>query len=697
MTMIDVKNWRLPVDINSMLNSYSDIFFIRGKISGVLLFIVGLINYNTALSGLFSILVAYAFAHFIGFSKEYLKSGFYSYNPLLSGLAIGYLYEINILTLSIITLASILSFLLTVFLANVFYHYLGLQVLSIPFVIISSLVYLASARLSNLYVNGLYSSYIYDDFYFAPEFINAFFKSMGSIIFMPNVITGALISGLIFFKSRLILVLAIVGFLLGCGINSLFNGSWEQSLNNMNNFNYILIAISIGCVFNIPSPKSLVLAGIAVALSTLLINAVNVFWAQYGIPVFTLPFTLITLSFVYVLGVVGYPLRPIVFRSSPEETLDHYLTAKDRFADTYITLALPFSGAWSVWQGFDGQWTHQGFWRYAYDFVITDDENNTYKNQGSRLDDYYAFGQVVLSPVRGRVIKVVSHLMDNPIGAVDTINNWGNLIIIHDERGYFVEMSHFAKESITVYEGQWVEPGAHLGLCGNSGYSPQPHIHLQVQASAFMGSETLPFTFVHYCEENEYFAHGLPNEMTKVSSVLPTAFHEQITTFILDETLTYNVYKEEAKIDEVTFVIKMAPDSTFYFSRGDAKLFFGKYAGTFLIYHLEGDDPYLKCLYLALPSVPLTYQNRLSWKDNISNITYLGHIRGGVSAFLNAFIPSKISTKATYRFISETEISGCVINRFFKLEMDTYIELDAYLKFKSVKVGDIELKRQSNY
>ncbi|WP_299007120.1 urea transporter [uncultured Shewanella sp.] len=696
MTMIDVRKWRLPTHINSILSSYSDVFFIQGKISGALLFIVGLINYNTALSGLFSIIIAYAFAHFIGFSKEYLKSGFYTYNPLLSGLAIGYLYEINILTLSIIALASVLSFLLTVFLSNIFHHFLGLQVLSIPFVIISSLVYLASGRLSNLYVNSLYTNTLYNDFSFFPHFINAFFKSMGSIVFMPNVISGALISGLIFFKSRLILVIAISGFILGCGINSLFNGSWEQSLNNMNNFNYILIAISIGCVFNIPSPKSLILAGIGVALSTLLINAVNVFWAQYGIPVFTLPFTLITLSFVYVLGVVGYPLRPTVFRSSPEETLDHYLTAKDRFANTFITLALPFSGSWTVWQGFNGQWTHQGFWRYAYDFVITDDSNNTYKNEGTRLEDYYAFGQAVLSPVRGRVIKVVSYLMDNPIGTVDTINNWGNLVIIYDERGYFVEISHFAKESIVVYEGQWVEPGAHLGLCGNSGYSPQPHIHLQVQATAFMGSETLPFTFVHYCENNKYFSHGLPNEMVRVNSLLPTAFHEQLTTFILDETLNYYVYKDGKKIDEITFVVRMAPDSTFYFSRGDAKLFFGKYAGTFFIYHLEGSDPYLKCLYLALPSVPLAYKKGLHWKDTISNMTYLGYFNGGVSAFLNAFISSKISTIAEYKFISERQISGCINNSFFKSKMDTNIELDSYLKFKNVRVNNIELKRQSN-
>ncbi|MCL1125346.1 urea transporter [Shewanella surugensis] len=697
MITIDIKKWRLPAYMDSMLNSYSDVFFIRGKASGILLFIVGLINYNTALSGLFSIIVAYAFAYFIGFNKEYLKSGFYTYNPLLSGLAIGYLFEINILTLSIIAMASILSFLLTVFLANIFYHYLGLQVLSIPFVIISSLVYLASARLSNLYVKGLYTSTIYNDFVFLPGFVNAFFKSMGSIVFMPNVITGVLISGLILFKSRLVLMLAILGFLLGCGINSLFNGSWEQSLNNMNNFNYILIAIAIGCVFNIPSPKSLILAAIGVALSTLLINAVNVFWAQYGIPVFTLPFTLITLSFVYVLGVVGYPLRPTVFRSSPEETLDHYLTAKDRFANTFITLSLPFSGVWSVWQGFNGQWTHQGFWRYAYDFVITDEANNTYKNKGTRLEDYYAFGQPVLSPVRGRVIKVVTHLMDNPIGAVDTINNWGNLIIIHDERGYFVEISHFAKESIIVFEGQWVEPGAHLGSCGNSGYSPQPHIHLQVQATAFMGSETLPFTFVHYRKEDQYHAHGLPDESALVSSVLPTAFHEQLTTFILDETLTYSVYKDGEKIDEVTFVVRMAPDSTFYFSRGDAKLYFGKYAGTFFIYHLEGNDPYLKCIYLALPSVPLTYQRKLCWSDNISNMTFLGYFNGGLSAFLNAFSPSKISTKAHYKFVSETQIEGCVYNDFFKIKNTTKIELDAYLKFKSVKVDNIELKRQSNY
>ena len=305
----------LPPYIAAILNSYSEVFFIQGKLSGLILLAIGLINYNTALAGLFSVAVAYTFAYFIGFNKSYLNSGYYTYNPLLAGFAIGYIFQLSWLTLGIIAIASVLAFVLTVFLSNIFYLYLRLQILSIPFVIVSSLVYLAGSRFTNIYVSGLYSQPLYQDFVFLPDAVNAFFKAMGTIMFMPNVLSGILITVMMLAKSRILVVLAVAGFALGTSINALFSGTLAQSLADMSNFNYILIAIAIGGVFNVPSPKSFGIAAIAVATSTLLINAVNVFWSQFGIPVFTLPFTLITLSFIYMLSLVDYQQRPLIFKS----------------------------------------------------------------------------------------------------------------------------------------------------------------------------------------------------------------------------------------------------------------------------------------------------------------------------------------------------------------------------------------------
>jgi murein DD-endopeptidase MepM/ murein hydrolase activator NlpD len=46
---------------------------------------------------------------------------------------------------------------------------------------------------------------------------------------------------------------------------------------------------------------------------------------------------------------------------------------------------------------------------------------------------------------------------------------------------------------VVVVPGAWVQPGDLLGHCGNSGRSPQPHIHLHVQTSDEPGSPTAAF------------------------------------------------------------------------------------------------------------------------------------------------------------------------------------------------------------
>jgi len=185
----------------------------------------------------------------------------------------------------------------------------------------------------------------------------------------------------------------------------------------------------------------------------------------------------------------------------------------------------------------------------------------------------------------------------------------------------------------------------------------------------------------------------LPAENQLVATAWPTPLHDQLTTFILDETLHYKVYRGGEEETQIQLTVKMADDGTFYFCRGDAKLYFGKYAGSFFIYHLDGNDPYLKLLYRALSSMPLHNRIQLTWNDSISNIAMLGYLKGTIAAFLNAFIPTKISTQAQYQFISETVVTGTISNDFFDIQLETQIELDPYLKFKRITIGDIELLR----
>jgi len=683
----DVKNLS-----HSLFNSYSDIFFIKGVLSGVIILAITLLNYNAGISGILSIIAAYLVARLLGYQAVFLSTGYFTYNALLVGLAIGYMFEISVLSLLMIIIAGSLTMIITIVTAQTFYQLFGLQILSIPFIIVSIMVYLSAASFTNLYVAGLYSQSFALNLGIFPFWFSGYLKALGAIIFMPNEITGLLIAGLLLLNSRILFVLSLSGFLLGIVVYGLFTGSIETASQDVSGFNYILIAMALGGVFNIPSLKSYALAFIGVSFATLIASAGHVFLSQYGLPVFTLPFTIVTLSFIYALNLLQYPLRTQVHKGSPEENLEHFLSTQNRFVSNPAAISLPFKGRWHCWQGFDGDWTHKGLYQYAYDFVIHDSEHKTYLNEGQQLDDYYCFGKEVLSPVRGRVVKVIHFLPDNAIGSIDTINNWGNEIVIEDSRGYIVKLAHFANQSIYVMEGQWLDVGTVLGLCGNSGNSPQPHIHIQLQVDYSLAAATVPFIFVNYEQDGIFSASGLPQVHHNITHCQFDLYYDQVTNFILDEEFLFDVYHKDKLVDTLELKVKMSELSCYYFeSNNKGRLYFGKQYGNFYFYSCEGNDPYLKKLYLALSTLPLSYVQQSKWQDNINNSLVMKKWQANTAGFLNSFYTHWVSTHADYYFMDATTIKGRICNQFFGIELITCIHLDPVTRFKEIQVGDCRL------
>ena len=298
-----------------------------------------------------------------------------------------------------------------------------------------------------------------------------------------------MVAVLLLCNSRIQFLLAVSSYILGTTIRGVLTGTFVYVYFDPAALNYILVALAIGGFYLLPSPRNYILAALGVALAAVLEEAVSVFWAAVWLPVHALPYNLVTLLLLYLLGLSGYGWLVRYPQSSPEKTLDYELTARLRYQGKERTIALPFSGNWVVWQGFDGKWTHQGLWRYAYDFVIQDEWGQTFHGNGLQLTDYYAWKKPVLSPIQGWVTWVGRDLPDGIIGSVDSDNNWGNYVVLYDERGFYVEISHFAQNSIVVNPGDRIERGTLIGRCGNSGYSPQPHIHIQVQLIPQLGRQ----------------------------------------------------------------------------------------------------------------------------------------------------------------------------------------------------------------
>jgi len=671
--------------VSSIIGSYAGIFFADKLFIGILLLGLSFINPNIGIAGFLCVLSSYLFARFLGMKEQFLLSGFYTYNPLLVGLSIGYLFKFSMLTVFLVFIAGIITFLITLSLATVFYQYFRLPILSLPFVIVSCIVYLASSQYSNLFVNGFYpQTTAFGWINQLPLWFVGFTKSVGAIIFLPNVISGIVILLAILFVSRILFFLALTGYIAGSLTVAAFTGSIVQAFSNVNSFNFVLIAMALGGVFLIPNIKSYAISMVAVVSSSVFLYAIEKIWYQYGVPVFTLPFNLISMMFLYTLGVLNFPLITKYYRGTPEKTMDYYLTYLSRFSGTLRTLTLPFFGEWSVWQGVDGKWTHKGAWKYAIDFVITDKDGKTYSENEEIIDNYYCYRKPVSSPIRGRVIKIVNNIDDNPIGMVNKDNNWGNLILIYDERGFYVLLCHLLKGSIKVEEGEWVERGKVLGLCGNSGYSPQPHVHVHVQLDNTIGAPTVPFSFVQYTDdEGNYHSNSIPEENQKLTPLLTDINLDFKMSFLLDDCIEFELVKNNSEPKKVNLTVKMDSNGEFYFEGKNSKLYFSKWEGTFYTNRIEGKyDAALKALFLALPRMPLNNKFGVKWEDYLPVHLVFKGIGRDLALLRNYFFSSSSGVKGIYKFNSEDGVEGFLSLNSTK----TYVKLHDVKGFSEVVV-----------
>ncbi|CAK0769886.1 putative urea transporter [uncultured Gammaproteobacteria bacterium] len=683
---------------DAILCSYSEIFFLRGRRVGAVVLAITFLNPNAAIAGLVAVIAAYAFARFIAIDRSFLASGFYTYNALLVGLAIGYLFQLTALTLVFVVAAGVLAFVATLTLHSLFTIYLKLPVFGTPFTLVTWATYLAAARFPNLYVSGLYHRPHSGLELYLPLPIAGFLKSMGTILFLPDVLPGLLFTLVLGAASRILVLLGIAGYYAGTVFVALLAGSFDAAFRDVSHFNFILIAMALGGVFLVPSRWSYAVALIGVLVSAIVLEAFKTFWSGFGVSGFVLPlntptYILTTMLFLYVLGATGFPRMARFIRATPEETLDYYLSDVRRYRGAAVGLTLPFSGRWVVWQGCDGRWTHQGAQRHAYDFVIRDADGRTHAGEGKALAEYHAFNKPVLSPARGRVLKVEKTLPDNPIGQVDTAHRWGNLVIIQDVWGNFICLAHFAQGSIRVAEGDWVECGTLLGRCGNSGYSPQPHIHIQVQINDRVGAATLPFGFVSYLSGGTYRANEPPAEGADVEPCFPDKEQEACVTFLLDDRHCYEAFRAGRKVGDLNFVVCSAADGSVYFDSGRGKLFIGAQQGTFYFYSLTGDDPYLRAMFQALPRLPLAVRDGLCWSDHLPMGVLFSGVVKEMLLLVASVAPSVANIRVDLRRIGRREIRGEVSYPLLRLRRSVAVELEDALGFKTIRVDDLELRR----
>ena len=91
------------------------------------------------------------------------------------------------------------------------------------------------------------------------------------------------------------------------------------------------------------------------------------------------------------------------------------------------------------------------------------------------------FGKEVIAPCDAKVAKVITGVQDNIPGRLNPVQPTGNTVILETKNKEFIVLAHFKFNSIVVKEGQEIMQGEVLGLCGNSGNSSEPHLHVSLQ------------------------------------------------------------------------------------------------------------------------------------------------------------------------------------------------------------------------
>lgn len=129
--------------------------------------------------------------------------------------------------------------------------------------------------------------------------------------------------------------------------------------------------------------------------------------------------------------------------------------------DETYTYTLPYlpRASFEVLQGFDGHFSHQDENRYAIDFSMPE-------------------GTPVCAIRDGEVVQVKS---DSSRGgpSSDYIRD-ANFILIRHEDGTIAEYYHLKRDGVAVKVGQKVRAGEPIGYSGQTGFSTEPHLHVEV-------------------------------------------------------------------------------------------------------------------------------------------------------------------------------------------------------------------------
>ena len=642
-----LKNSLISTFIQGVLRSYSQIFFSESYWFAVPLVIVSFLDISAGLGGLVAVITANLAASLLKFDKLTIIKGSYGYNSLLVGLGLGYYYELTLAIIIIAILAGFLTLLITIVFQGVLGKYY-LPFLSIPFVL-SVWIVLSAGGMVNGAVDNQSGVYILNKLFsiggyslvnlhhwwvgnITSIFLNNYFLSLGAIFFQFNVFAGIVVAISLLLYSRIAFLLSLLGYSVAFSAYSLLGMDMTQLGYSLIGFNFILGAIAIGGYFYIPSKQSFFWAFAITPIIALVLAGLSGLLKPLNLPLLSLPFNLIVLTFIYSLRfrMIQSQFKEVLIQEgTPERNLYSYQSFTNRFPNYgWLRIKLPFFGEWFINQGHDGELTHKGEWSYAWDFVIMSSEQSQFSEDGDNLNDYYCYGQNLIAPADGVVVVLEDGIADNIIGEVNTIKNWGNTVIIKHAEGLYSKLCHLQNGSIVVKAGDNVHYGQMIGKVGNSGRSPYPHLHFQIQTTPYIGSKTLKYPLFAYLENGkEIRTFNYPTNGQTVKSIEENSMLKKAFNLMPGTKLNWNI-KTPNDDDKASWeVFTNSYNRSYIYCNASKSIAYFQNDGIFFYFtHFEGDrKSLLYSFYLTAFRIPLIYIDGYITTDSLPvNLTFNG-------------------------------------------------------------------------
>ncbi len=618
--------------VESTLNSYSIILFSDNKILALFLLFVTFFTPQIGLIGLSFILIFHLLLSILGYNKTEIRSGVLGFNALLVGLFIAYSYQFSIYFIGLFFISILISIVITIACKNYFAKY-KLPFLTIPFFIIVNIISLSTTSFGVFNIN---MDFVFFDntlvalqqnswYRFAHSLdtmpmlysFKIFLISLSTVFFQKSVLAGIIILIGLFIYSRIAVVYALIGFYSALFFYTILGGNLDSLTYFYSGVNFIFLAIALGCYFYISNIYSILLVFFLSPILMFLMITLNKILVVFQMNSLSLSFSILTATTLYILysrHIYKLIIPANFYNNSPEKSLyEHLHLSKLKIKNPHYSMYLPFFGEWFVSQGYNGKITHLGDWSQALDFVITDEKHKTYGNLSSKKESFYCYNKPILAPADGYIYDLINHVDDNDINNVNINQNWGNSLIINHLNGLYSQISHIKKDSFIVNIGDYVKKGTVLATCGNSGRSPEPHIHFQAQHIPIIGAKTVPLPLSYFIENKnntlKLKINEVPKENNFISNVEELPLLLNAFNFLPNNRL--KIKNESKKVFEIFDICTNEYNQLyFYCEKTNSKLFFKNDGVLFTFDKFEGNKKstlfefYISCFNILLGYYP---------------------------------------------------------------------------------------------